>query len=40
MSFTAYKHWTVNLDYQWNPDTSQTDKSEVLIQYRPDPAEW
>ena len=36
---TAYKHWSVNLDYQWNPYTSQTDKSEVLVQYRPDPSE-
>ncbi|MGO9038891.1 MAG: LPS-assembly protein LptD [Steroidobacteraceae bacterium] len=39
VSLTAYKHWTVNLDYQVNPDTAQTDKSEVLIQYRPDPSE-
>jgi len=38
VSVTAYKHWSVNLDYQWNPYTSQTDKSEVLIQYRPDPS--
>jgi LPS-assembly protein len=34
---TAYKNWSLNLDYQWNPYTSQTDKSEVLLQYRPDP---
>jgi LPS-assembly protein len=39
VSLTAYKHWRVNLDYQVNPYTSQTDKSEVLIQYRPDPSE-
>jgi LPS-assembly protein len=38
VSVTAYKHWSVNLDYQWNPYTSQTDKSEILIQYRPDPS--
>jgi len=38
VSVTAYKHWTLNLDYQWNPYTSQTDKSEVLLQYRPDPS--
>ena len=37
VSLTAYKNWSVNLDYQWNPYTSQTDKSEVLVQYRPDP---
>jgi LPS-assembly protein len=36
VSVTAYKNWSVNLDYQWNPYTSQTDKSEVLVQYHPD----
>ncbi len=35
VSVTAYKNWSLNLDYQWNPYTSQTDKSEVLLQYRP-----
>ncbi len=38
VSVTAYKHWSLNLDYQWNPYTSQTDKSEILLQYRPDPS--
>jgi LPS-assembly protein len=38
VAVTAYKHWTLNLDYQWNPYTSQTDKSEILLQYRPDPS--
>jgi LPS-assembly protein len=38
VSLTAYKNWSVNVDYQWNPYTSQTDKSEVLIQYHPDPS--
>ncbi len=38
VSLSAYKHWKVNLDYEWNPYTSRTDKSEVLIQYRPDPS--
>ena len=37
VSVAAYKHWSLDLDYQWNPYTSQTDKSEVLLQYRPDP---
>ncbi|HEX4151925.1 MAG TPA: LPS assembly protein LptD [Steroidobacteraceae bacterium] len=36
VAVNAYKNWSVNLDYQWNPYTSQTDKSEVLIQYHPD----
>ena len=39
VSLTAYKHWTINLDYQVNPYTAQTDKSEVLVQYRPEPSE-
>ena len=30
IAVTAYKNWSVNLDYQWNPYTSQTEKSEVL----------
>ena len=38
VSVTAYKHFSLNLDYLWNPYTSQTDKSEVSLQYRPDPA--
>jgi LPS-assembly protein len=36
VSVTAYKHWNINLDYQWNPYTSQTDKSEILVQYHPE----
>jgi LPS-assembly protein len=35
LSLTTYRNWTVNLAYQWNPDTSLTGKSEVLLQYRP-----
>jgi LPS-assembly protein len=37
IDLTAYKHLSVNLDYQWNPYTSRTDKSAILVQYRPDP---
>jgi LPS-assembly protein len=37
VALTGYKHLSVNLDYQWNPYTSQTEKSEVSVQYRPDP---
>ncbi len=37
VSLTAYKHWNINLDYQVNPYTWQTDKSEILVQYHPDP---
>jgi LPS-assembly protein len=38
VSLTAYKNLNVNLDYQLNPYTWQTDKSEILVQYHPDPA--
>jgi LPS-assembly protein len=38
VSLTAYKNVSFNLDYQWNPYTSQTEKSEVAVQYRPDPS--
>ncbi len=37
VSVTAYKHFSFDFDYLWNPYTSQTDKSEVSLQYRPDP---
>jgi len=36
ISLTAYKNWSLAVDYQWNPYTSQTDKSVFLLQYRPD----
>jgi LPS-assembly protein len=38
VAVTAYKHFSLNFDYLWNPYTSQTDKSEVSLQYRPDPS--
>jgi LPS-assembly protein len=38
VALTGYKHLGVNLDYQWNPYTSQTEKSEISVQYHPDPA--
>ena len=37
VALTAYKHFSFNFDYLWNPYTSKTDKSEVSVQYRPDP---
>ena len=38
ISLTAYKNFNIDLDYQPNPYTWQTDKSEILVQYHPDPA--
>jgi LPS-assembly protein len=37
VSVTAYKHFSFIFNYLWNPYTTQTDKSEVSLQYRPDP---
>jgi LPS-assembly protein len=37
VSVTAYKHFGFNFNYLWNPYSSRTDKSEVSLQYRPDP---
>lgn len=36
VALTAYRNWSVKLDYQWNPYINQTEKSEVSVQYRPD----
>jgi len=35
VALTAYKHFNISLDYQVNPYTWQTDKSEILLQYQP-----
>jgi LPS-assembly protein len=37
VSLTAYKHLSIDLNYQWNPYTSHTDKEEIAVQYHPDP---
>jgi LPS-assembly protein len=37
VSLTAYKNLNINLDYQVNPYTWQTDKTEILLQYHPAP---
>ena len=37
LSLSAYKNWSVNVDYQWNPYLSQTGKSEFSLQYHPSP---
>ncbi len=37
VALTGYRHLSVNLDYQWNPYTSQTEKSEFSVHYSPDP---
>jgi LPS-assembly protein len=36
IALTGYKHLSLNLDYQWNPYTSQTETSAISVQYHPD----
>lgn len=38
VALTAYKNLNIGLDWQWNPYTSHTDKTEILLQYHPAPA--
>jgi LPS-assembly protein len=35
LELAAFKHWNARFGYQWNPDESLTEKSEVYLQYRP-----
>ncbi len=35
---TAYRNVSVKMDTQWDPYTNLTQKSEVSLQYRPDPS--
>ena len=35
LELSAFQDWNARLGYQWNPDRSQTGKSEVHLQYRP-----
>jgi LPS-assembly protein len=35
LELAAFKDWNARFGYQWNPDQSQTEKSEVYLQYRP-----
>ena len=35
LELAAFKHWNARVGYQWNPDQSQTERSELYLQYRP-----
>jgi LPS-assembly protein len=35
LELTAFKNWNARLAYQWNPDRSRTEYSDVRLQYRP-----
>ncbi|MGE5666709.1 MAG: LPS-assembly protein LptD [Betaproteobacteria bacterium] len=35
LELTAFKNWSARLGYQWNPDLTQSERSEFYLQYRP-----
>jgi LPS-assembly protein len=35
---SAYRHWNLNLDLQWDPSQPSTQKSQIGVQYRLDPS--
>jgi LPS-assembly protein len=35
---TAYGNWNLNMEYQWDPNQTQAQRSEIAVQYRPDPS--
>jgi LPS-assembly protein len=37
LALTAYKHWSANLDVEWNPRTFAGERTEVNVQYHPSP---
>jgi LPS-assembly protein len=37
LALTAYKHWSANLDVEWNPRTFEGERTEVSVQYHPAP---
>jgi LPS-assembly protein len=39
LALTAYKHWSANLDLEWNPRSFEGERTEVSLQYHPAPDE-
>jgi LPS-assembly protein len=35
LEMAAFKNWNARLGFQWNPDQSRSEKSEMSVQYRP-----
>ena len=35
LELSAFKNWSARLGYQWNPDLTQSERSEFYLQYRP-----
>jgi LPS-assembly protein len=37
LALTAYRHWSANLDLEWDPRTFAGERTEVSLQYHPAP---
>ena len=37
VELAAFKNWNARFGYQWNPDETQSERSETFIQYNPSP---
>jgi LPS-assembly protein len=35
LALTAFKHWSADIALQWDPQTSQSERTEVNVQYKP-----
>ncbi len=35
LELSAFKNWNARVGYQWNPDLTESERSEVYLQYRP-----
>jgi LPS-assembly protein len=35
IALTAFQNWSADLGVQWDPQTSQTERSEINVQYKP-----
>jgi LPS-assembly protein len=35
LALTAFQNWSADIGLQWNPQSSQTERSEVNVQYKP-----
>jgi len=37
LALTAFQHWSADAEVQWDPQSSQTQRAHVEVQYRPAP---
>ncbi len=36
LALTAYRHWSADFGLQWNPQNSQSERTQIDVQYKPD----